>query len=118
PPGPEGTGCGAGGSATASATGRCPKWTGLKDPPNTPMRAASALLPDLPVADHDELDGGELAHPHRPARGQLGGRDAHPRAHAELAAVHEPGGGVHEHCGGVHLLSEAAGPAGSAPRER
>jgi len=66
---------------------------------------------DLSGTADDVLVGRQFFKPHRPAGMKLVGADAHLRAHAELAAVREPGGGVDIHGCRVDLFQELLGVA-------
>src|SRR5262245_65959129 len=67
------------------------------------------LRPDLAVADHHVLAGGQLFQAQRPARVQPVRGDADLGAHAVDGTVCEAGGGVHVHRGGVDLAGEPLG---------
>src|SRR6266545_2324000 len=82
-------------SRTSSASTRCPTWMGLKEPPNSAVRAT--LLAHLAVAVDHELRRGQLPHAHRSSRVHARGGDAHLRAEPELVAVDQARGRVDQH---------------------
>ena len=74
-----------------------------------PFHVTALLGPDLALALHDPLGGGQLGQAHGAAGVQLLGGNAHLGAQAQLAAVGEAGGGVHDHRGRIDLGDEALG---------
>src|SRR4051812_1790125 len=99
-------------SASCTIT-RWPMWGGLNVPPRMPRSATrprgAPSGTHVPVALDDVLERAELAQRDRPARVELLRRVADLGAHAELAAVGEPGGRVDVHARRVHALLERAG---------
>ena len=73
--------------------------------------SSSGLLPDVPVAQHNEFLAGQSFQSHRAARVDLVGGDADFRAEAILEPIGEAGGCIDHHRTGIHLAQETAGAA-------
>src|SRR3990172_11020761 len=67
-------------------------------------------FPNLPIAEDDELGGGQLLQPHRTESMDLARADADLRAKPELAAVVEPRRGVDHHRRGVDPVDKFSRP--------
>src|SRR5690606_37150392 len=118
--------------SSSRAARRWPWWTGSKVPPKMPIISGSgwrpaagqasgflatrywsratrplSLFTHMPVAEDDELLGGQALQPHGAAGVELVGADADLGAQPVLEAVGEAGGGVHHHGAGIHLAQEA-----------